>query len=297
MKIGIIGSSGRLGYYMRGVLNKKQVAYTSFNRSSNSLQIYRNDLEDYLVNNKFSHIINLSACTNLEFCENNLDVAVEVNETLVHTITEILTINNLSSKLIQISTDQVYGESNSIKRSDEDCPCKPLNAYAITKHNAEKHIQKSSISGYMIARINFTGMSFSYANPSFSDWLFKALINQENIRVYTNIFFNPIHALDAACIILNLIAKDFTGIINIGSTEILSKSLFCKLMASRLSLSMDLMKDCEYSATHELVKRPNNMITDVSKLSGLIGPELLNTERLMNLLYYQYASLLDNDLC
>ena len=295
-KVGIIGSSGRLGYYIKGFLAAKNIVYLSFKRHSDSLFIYKKDLEDFLVKNNFSHIINLSACTNLELCERNPEIAIEVNENLVKTITDILSGNNLLSKLIQVSTDQVYGDSFSIQGSDENQSCNPLNTYAKTKYNAEQYIREATLNDYIIARLNFTGMSFSYSNPSFSDWLFKSLVNQEDIKIYTNIFFNPIHALDATRIILKLIMDDFSGVINIGSSEAISKSQFCRMMAKKLSLPTSLMQDCEYSLLDSCVNRPKNMVTNISKLKSLIDPQLLSTERLMHLLYYQYSSLLGNDL-
>jgi len=118
MKIIVLGASGMLGQAL--MAEGKARGYDVIGD--------RVDITQYALLNRHikSHdphyIINAAALTDLEACEQDLELAYKVNTSPIVDISNVVKYNNLRARLIQISSDQ--------------CQL-PLNNYAISKRFAE----------------------------------------------------------------------------------------------------------------------------------------------------------------
>ena len=108
--------------------------------------------------NKFkpSGIFNLAAETHVDRSIDNPKSFIGSNilgvYNLLETIIKYLKNNKKKIKLIHISTDEVYGDINARKRSDEKFSYNPSSPYAATKASAD-HLIKSYVRTYKIPAV------------------------------------------------------------------------------------------------------------------------------------------------
>ena len=191
MRILIFGASGFLGLHLVNFLKKKKVELITCGRnSSNSIKIKNYDkkyLSNLIIKKKPKVIINLVALTDVDLCEQKPLLAKKVNTDIIKSISEIIEENKLKSKLIHISTDQVYS-GNGRKPENKTIL---LNEYSKSKFNGEKYVLK--INGSII-RTNFFGIYKK--NKNLVEWIIKSNIGKKkNKCFYKYIFFTNIYKI------------------------------------------------------------------------------------------------------
>ena len=112
----ILGCHNKI-FNLKGVKSKKIF-------SDNYLKLKQ---EILLINPEI--IIHTAGITNIEFCENNKDIAQKINIDLASNIAKIC--SELNIILVHISTDHLFSNNNSYF-SEED-KTSPLNYYGISK--------------------------------------------------------------------------------------------------------------------------------------------------------------------
>jgi len=128
----------------------------------------------YLIKNKFDDVINLSAITDIDYCEKNKIFSKKVNYQIVRNICEVIKKNQLNTRLVQVSTDQFYNNFSENNEGNNHCK----NFYTKTKLLAENECKKINS---IVLRTNFVGRSLNKKRNSFSDWIFKNLQNKKII--------------------------------------------------------------------------------------------------------------------
>ena len=119
-------------------------------------------------------VVNLVAETNVDECECNPNKAYNLN---IRTVENLVAGFKKNTFLIQISTDQVYDSEGESNEND----VKLQNVYAMSKYAGELAALKVNST---ILRTNFFGKSKNNKRKSFSDWLIRKLIYQEQTQIY-----------------------------------------------------------------------------------------------------------------
>ncbi len=238
-------------------LNKKWIELEGVH----SIQLNENCKELDKIINKYNIdiVINCVGLTNVEECENNQDLAFYLNGYLPGQIAKIT--SNLNVKLIHISTDHLFdGTSKKNKESNLVCP---LNIYAKSKIIGENEVLKNDKKS-LIIRTNFFGNGPSYKS-SFSDKIISSLKNKQEIHLFNNVFYTPIHVHVLADSIFKLIEMNKTGIFNISSSERITKYDFGLLIAEAINEDKGLLVPISIEDKTDLVLRPKDMSLDNRK--------------------------------
>jgi dTDP-4-dehydrorhamnose reductase len=259
-KILITGASGLLGssispYFLR---QNYQVM-----RHGNNLGVDVNsDLTNYestqTILDKICPdiIINLVALTDVDSCERNPHNAYLINTKTVENIVKWVK-KNSSCHLIHISTDQVYDNEGPSKEND----LKLVNTYAFSKYAADLIALQVNAT---ILRTNFFGYSNCNGKISFSDWVLKALHEQEITKVFTDVKFSPL-LIATLCKMLDEVVKSpKPGIFNLGSKFGMSKANFAFNLAKSFDLNSSNLKRTLSSSFQFEASRPNDMQMDSS---------------------------------
>lgn len=171
-------------------------------------------------------VINAAAYSDVDACETDREKAWQVNVVGIENLIEIC--KNWNAKLIHLSTDYVF-DGKEGPYSEEGVP-NPINYYGSSKLESELKIKHSGID-FVIVRTNVLYGMAEGANPNFFTWVFNRLRNDQSIRVVTDQFNNPTLVDDLARAILELTARKFSGTINLGGTEYLSRYNFARKIA------------------------------------------------------------------
>ena len=277
----VTGSSGLFGTSLKKILLEKKIKFKVFKRK----KFKRYDkfyFSKFFNRNKFTHIINLAAYTDIDGCEKNKKRCELVNIKLVKNICDGIQRSEFKSKLIHFSTDQMY---NNEKLNDEK-NSKIRNFYTLSKIKSEKIALKIDS---IILRTNFFGRSLTKKRASFSDWVHYSIKNNNKIYLAEDIYFSPISIDKLIKIVLKLLNSNHKGIYNVGSRNGFSKYQFGYLFAKMKYLDPKYIIKVKKKNLRFLAKRNNDMRMKLNKFEEVFQiklPNLINELKYITKKYY-----------
>ncbi len=225
----------------------------------------RNDVLRSLGDLRPDIIINTAAYTNVDGCEQDLDVCWNINAKSLELIEEAA--KGFGPLLVQISTDYVFdGTSGPYRETD---PPKPLGNYGMSKLTAEKTIRAGKLE-YIIARTQILYGTGIKVRPNFVTWTIDKLKKGEKIRIVNDQIGNPTLADDLAEAIFRLIMREEYGIFHIAGNEICSRHAFAVKIAEIFGLDKSLIEEIKTSQLGQTARRPMNSSFNLDKLANAI---------------------------
>ncbi len=276
MRVFILGATGLLG---KAFISTQQPRnWQIYYHSRTGEDCHAVDLTDkeqaISLFNQYSPdlIINFVALTNVDWCELYPNEAYKVNVKIIENAAYWIRHSKKNVRFVQISTDQVY---DGVGPHIESGVCLK-NYYAFSKYCGE--LSALSIDDSLVLRTNFFGRSINKNRKSFSDWLFDALVEEREIKVFHDVFFSPI-SMNKLCDLIVLAAEsDVIGTYNLGSYGGMSKADFAYFFAHQLGLdSSRLIRASVEEMSSLKAYRPRDMRLNCNlfeKCFGVNLPEL-----------------------
>lgn len=243
----------------------KKILHEDINRILNVQNFDLYEIEHFITLNNIDIVINCVGLTNVDLCQKAEDEANFLNIEIPNLLSKICFKHNI--KFIQISTDHLFDGIKSYY-SEKSSPL-PLNTYAKTKLKAENLILKNNPESIII-RTNFIGFGTSYKR-SFLDFILNNLRKTNEIELFKNVYFTPISIDELEIYVKILLSLDFKGIINISSSERISKFEFGKLVSDIFGFNnlKEKIKGINIEEKQDLVIRPLDMSLSNKKLIDL----------------------------
>ena len=211
-------------------------------------------------------IINCAANVNLDFLENNPDLAFSINSEGAKNVA--LVAKKKCIKLVHISTDGVFDGAKGMY-TENDSP-NPINVYGKSKFLGEKLIQEN-LEDHIIIRTNFYGIN--QKNTGLLNWIIQRLSDGERIIGFDNIIFNPLHVSDLSKLILEIAQSDYRGVLHLASNDVLSKFEFAVKVADIFHLNKNLITKGTSNDIDLIATRPRN-----TSLSNKKSQKILNAK-------------------
>jgi len=254
----ITGSNGQLGSHFNNIKDSLFNIIPSYYKKKSSFVLLditnEEDVKDAIKSYNPDIIINTAAITDVDFCELNKSIAREVN---VQGLRNLIKHSSSNTKIIQISTDYIY--DGKIGKYNEKSLPNPANYYGKTKLEAE-NILLSSNKKFIIIRVSTL---FSNYSNNFYKWIVNNLESNNVLNVVDDQISNPCYALNLVNLILDLILIDYTGKINFGSINYLSRYDFALEIANSKGLNNELIKLSKTNNINFLSNRPLNTSFDL----------------------------------
>ena len=254
----ITGSNGQLGSHFNNIKDSLFNIIPSYYKKKSSFVLLditnEKDVKDAIKSYNPDIIINTAAITDVDFCELNKSIAREVN---VQGLRNLIKHSSSNTKIIQISTDYIY--DGKIGNYNEKSLPNPANYYGKTKLEAE-NILLSSNKKFIIIRV---ATLFSNYSNNFYKWILNNLESNNVLNVVDDQISNPCYALNLVNLILDLILLDYTGKINFGSINYLSRYDFALEIANSKGLNNELIKLSKTNNINYLSNRPLNTSFDL----------------------------------
>ncbi len=265
-KILITGSNGLLGQKLVYALLKRndvQLIATSVgaNRlikqddySYESLDITNKaEVENIISKHNPDVIINTAAMTNVDACETKREECWALNVTAVQHF--VNAIGNKPTQFIHLSTDFIFDGAKGSEYVETDIP-NPLGYYALSKYEAEKVLQKSTIKWAIARTIIVYGIVDNMSRSNIVLWAKDALTKGQKINVVDDQFRSPTLAEDLANGCILIADKGATGIYNLSGPNTFSILDLVYKVADFWKLDKSLITPSKSNTLNQPAKRP-----------------------------------------
>ena len=262
----VLGSSGFLGSYFR-----KQLGINSgLFHSRAKLQNYdvtssienEQDVREIFTNLKFKHLVNCVALSNIDYCEKNESLASWLNTELPKLLSMYCL--KYDVKFTHISTDAIFDGTTKLK--SESDKTNPNSIYGKTKLAGEKLVLEANANS-IVSRVNFFGWNPN--GESIFNFFYRNLVEKNKVNGSTDIFFTPLYASTTANLILELMNRDFRGLIHVVGSERISKYDFAACIAKEFDLDSKLITPTSYLDTDFAKTRSADLSLSNAKLMSL----------------------------
>ncbi|OGC76879.1 MAG: dTDP-4-dehydrorhamnose reductase [candidate division Zixibacteria bacterium RBG_16_50_21] len=229
-------------------------------------------------------IVNAAAYTDVDGCEDNKEMAWQVNVEAVKNLSGYCQKNKI--KIIHYSTDYIFdGQSGPYS---EDAKPNPLSYYGQTKLLSEEIIQESQAQ-HLIVRSNVIfGVGTNIKN-NFFIWAFNKFKAGQPFQVVDDQFNNPTLADNLALATLEAVERNLKGTLNIGGAEYLSRFDFGLKVAKIFGFDAGLVSPMKSSQLNQKAIRPIRGGLNVDLAKTLIQLPLLDVETALEFIktYYE----------
>ena len=263
MKIMILGANGFTGRRILQRLSPNhQVVACSLHPDilpEEGYQFQTLDMQDFNATDELLSsfqpdvIINASALSVVDYCEQHPEEAYALNVSAVKHLAEYSQAN--SSRLIHLSTDFVFDGTASDPYTETDAP-NPVNYYGKTKRWSEEAIEQTC-SNYAIVRVEVVyGKPYSGQHGNIVHLVKNRLENGQGIRVVSDQFRSPTWVEDIASAIESLLSEKHQGIYHICGGETLSVADIAYRVAKHFGLDASLIQAVTTEEMNEATPRP-----------------------------------------
>ena len=278
MKIVVIGANGFTGRrILRSLKDKHEVVACSRHADIFPEEGYQfkeldilnySDTESFLDTLHPEVIINASALSVVDYCEQHREEAYAINVTAVKRLAEYC--QRTHCRLIHLSTDFVF-DGTATDSYTEDMLPHPVNYYGMTKLQGEEAIAQAC-ADYAIVRVEVVyGKPWQGQHGNIVHLVKTRLENGQGIRVVNDQFRSPTWVEDIARGIELLLTSEHRGIYHICGGETMSVADIAMRVAQYFQLDTSLIQSVTTEEMKEATPRPLYSPMSVAKAQRELG--------------------------
>lgn len=201
-RVWITGAAGHVGSVLPKLLDETKYEMFLTDKDVDVTNVA--DVLQFCHINRPDVIINCASITSVRECEDNPDEAYRVNAIGVRNIA--LAANEINAKVIQLSTDDVFGIPGKNAYNEFDDP-NPVNLYGKSKYAGEKMLTQL-MNRFVIIRSSWVyGIGRDFVNS-----VLKAVEDNSDIFAASDIYSSPTSADELARVIRYFIDSDEFGV-------------------------------------------------------------------------------------
>ncbi len=197
-------------------------------------------------------IIHTAAMTNVDTCEDEKELAYQLNVDAVATLISLCELHNI--QLIHLSTDFIFDGAHG--PYDELAAPNPLSYYGQTKLRAEELLKNSKAKWTILRTIIVYGVINDASRSNIVLWAKGALEKGNPINVVNDQWRMPTLAEDLADICFLAIEHDAQGVYNASGKDMMSISELVARVADFWKLNKNLINEISAETLNQTAKRP-----------------------------------------
>jgi dTDP-4-dehydrorhamnose reductase len=210
------------------------------------------DVRAVIEKYKPDSIIHTAALTNVDKCQEQKEMAYQLNVEAVKTLVEICTEYRI--QLIHLSTDFIFDGANG-PYDEQDVP-NPLSYYGMTKLEAEEVVKNARCKWAIIRTIIVYGIVTEKSRSNIVLWAKEALEKGDPINVVNDQWRMPTLAEDLAEGCLLVAEKGAHGVFNISGNQMMSIAELVYKVADFWGLNKQLISEVSSASLKQAAKRP-----------------------------------------
>jgi dTDP-4-dehydrorhamnose reductase len=266
MRVLVIGASGQLGRALYGMLKSQgnEVIGTYNTGAKSDIKLDITDyvhLEDLIIKSRPDVIINCAAMTDVDGCEVDRKRCYAINAEAVRHMARASRV--VGSYLIHVSTDYVFDGEKGMYREEEEP--NPVNYYGLAKLLGEAYALS-----YDYSIVIRTSGVYSGHKSNFPRFVIEMLSKGQQVNAIEDSWYSPIHSMQLAQAIAELIVQRRTGILNIAGSRV-SRYDFALKIAEATGLPKELVRPVKLLEMKWKARRPRDSSLDVGKASSYLS--------------------------
>ena len=273
MKLLVTGSGGQLGRELQHLLDKEMPGAAVYTDKEQLDITDQKAIEDFLIKNEITHIINCAAYTDVEKAEDEKLECSALNFLAVKNIAMAADANGC--KVIHISTDYVFdGTSNRPYRESDKV--NPITQYGTTKRKGETALIALAPESIIIR----TAWLYSPHGRNFVKTMLRLFKSQPEVKVVCDQIGTPTYARDLAKAILKIVNSNqwVAGIYHFTDEGVASWYDFAKAIArisGNTGCKITPIPSEEYP---QGASRPYYSVLDRTRIKATYGVEIPHWE-------------------
>jgi dTDP-4-dehydrorhamnose reductase len=213
--------------------------------------------------------IHCAAKSKPERCEREPELARQINYDPTVQLTDLA--QQLGARLIFTSSDVIYDGTGG-NYTEADSP-HPVNVFAQTKVDAENYILRFHPNAVVVRCALVYGRSLT-GSPTFTEHIVHQLQNSQPIELFTDEFRTPVLVNQLVVALWELAGNNFTGVLNIGGTQKVSRFEMGQIICEILNMPANLLKPRKTSDLNFLAQRPPDCSFNISLAQNILKTRL-----------------------
>jgi len=189
-----------LGSHFRRLLTLREIPFAATDYAEVDITNLEH-VQHYAAKEKFSHIINCAAYTQVDKAETDKEKAFLINAKGPQNLG--IAARRINAQVMHFSTDYVFDGSASIPYKEED-PCSPTGVYASSKLEGE-HLLFEELPEACVIR---TSWLFGYPGNNFVNTMLRLMKDKESLRVVQDQQGKPTYCQDLVEAAMNLLDNE-----------------------------------------------------------------------------------------
>ena len=275
-KIWLIGKNSLLGFDLIKILRKEKIQFIATTKEDLDITCI-DKIKSFVKNNKFTHIINCAAYTNVDKAETEISECFFLN--CIAPLYIGMVAKQYDVKVIHISTDYIFGtrlpNNNSFDGFTEKDKGSPCNIYGITKLKGEEGL----LNIHKKVLIIRTSWLFGSNNKKidFIQKIVKKIKSEKVLKIVDDQIGSPTYCYDLAKILFLLLDKE--GIFHIANKGIASwYDISVKILDSMKewdeNISCNKIIPIKSHEVDSLATRPIYSVLNLSKLKNTLNLDI-----------------------
>ena len=223
-------------------------------------------------------VIHTASIGNVDYCETHKEESWQVNVEGTRFILDAC--EQSSCRLIYTSTNAVFDGEHAPYA--EDAQPNPIHFYGKTKLESERLITARSVEATIIRPILMYGWNNANQRSNFVTWLLNKLPENQPIRLFHEVYCNPLPFSQCNEAIWTCLQKNYTGCFHIAGGNRVSMYEFGCEVAHVFGFSTDQLSPAGLDDLPGLVKRPKDTTYCTDKMETVIGIKPLSLREGLN---------------
>jgi dTDP-4-dehydrorhamnose reductase len=271
MRALIIGASGQVGSVLSSLCVRRKIEVYGTSRKGQGF-LYLDLADKASITAAFEKarpetVFLCSAMTHVDGCERDPGLAARVNAEGPALVAGEC--RKAGAKLVYFSTEYVFDGAGG--PYGEDDPVNPVSVYGRTKLEGERAALE--LKGALSAR---TTVVYGY-NPASKNFIMQLINSRRSgskMRVPSDQFSTPTYAPELAAAVLDLAARDASGIYNVTGPDWLSRYEFALKACAAFGFETEFLEPKLTSELEQAAARPLKAGLKTAKLAGTLGRSL-----------------------
>ncbi len=290
MKFLVTGSSGLVGsQVVKDLVEQNHTVYSCYHdeKSLYGIPILLDLTDNEKIIQKIQEIkpdviIHLAAMTNVDLCETEKELSLQINSKATEILAKQAAKQN--AFFIYMSTDYIFDGIDGMKKED-DLP-NPLGFYGKSKLEGESILKKLT-SNWCIIRTS-TPFGIHPKKKSFPLWVKENLELKKEIPVLVDQFTSPTFVPNLSKMLIEVATRQITGIIHVAGATRISRYELSKMIAENLNLDKTLLKPIKIDEMKWKAPRPKDSSLDVSKATEILNEKPQTIEQSLELFLSEF---------